>query len=121
MTILTPGLAFISRILAFLGLFLYGAVTSRRLLEQHANVVVPTSLFVVISVVSLPGLITCRVLFRTWKHNREAAKLGARIAPKVKGKWIGNLDILWQMMDNYWTGYPGSVMVFDSKNCAHVE
>ncbi|KAE9407488.1 cytochrome P450 [Gymnopus androsaceus JB14] len=107
MAILTPGLVYISRILAFLGLFSYAAATSRRLLEQHASIVAPTWLFVTVSAVILPGLITCRVLYKDWKLRREAARLGARIAPKWRGSWVGNLDHLRLMMQNFWTGYPG--------------
>lgn len=118
MAILTPGLVYISRILAFLGLFSYAAATSRRLLEQHASIVAPTWLFVTVSAVILPGLITCRVLYKDWKLRREAARLGARIAPKWRGSWVGNLDHLRLMMQNFWTGYPGAFtsMIFRFSN-----
>lgn len=112
MTILTPGVVFISRTLGFLGIFSVGAVTSRHLLEQYASISVPTWLFLTISVTSLPGIITCRILYKDWRDRREAARLGARLAPKMKGKWIGNLDILRDMVNNFWTGYPGTLAIF---------
>jgi hypothetical protein len=35
-----------------------------------------------------------RVQYDDWFHRREAGRLGARLVPRVEGKWIGNLDLL---------------------------
>lgn len=37
---------------------------------------------------------TFRVQYDEWFHSREARRLGARLVPRVEGKWIGNLDLL---------------------------
>jgi hypothetical protein len=33
--------------------------------------------------------------------------MGACPVPKVKGRWLGNLDVLRMMMENWKNGYPG--------------
>lgn len=114
MTFLTPGIIYITRALAFPAFFTVGVVAARRFLETHTNLVLPTWIFVIISVLSLPALITCRILLRDWRQKRDAAAIGARIAPRVKGKWFANLDLLKMMMNNYYKGYPGTFVVMSS-------
>ncbi|KAJ3889160.1 cytochrome P450 monooxygenase pc-1 [Lentinula edodes] len=111
MTFLTPGIIYITRALAFPAFFTVGVVAVRRFLETHTNLVLPTWIFVIISVLSLPALITCRILLRDWRQRRDAAAIGARIAPRVKGKWFANLDLLKMMMNNYYKGYPADGLI----------
>ncbi|KAJ4486551.1 cytochrome P450 [Lentinula edodes] len=111
MTLLTPGIIYITRALAFPAFFTVGVVAVRRFLETHTNLVLPTWIFVIISVLSLPALITCRILLRDWRQRRDAAAIGARIAPRVKGKWFANLDLLKMMMNNYYKGYPADGLI----------
>ncbi|KAF8829968.1 hypothetical protein HHX47_DHR2000231 [Lentinula edodes] len=111
MTFLTPGIIYITRALAFPAFFTVGVVAVRRFLETHTNIVLPTWIFVIISVLSLPALITCRILLRDWRQKRDAAAIGARIAPRVKGKWFANLDLLKMMMNNYYKGYPADGLI----------
>ncbi|KAF5393251.1 hypothetical protein D9757_000767 [Collybiopsis confluens] len=103
--ILTPGLTFIARILAGLGLFALGAVCVRRILDRYA-VFLSNALFLALSAVSIPALFAFLILLRDARHRWHAAALGARMVPKVRGKWIGNLDILKMMLDNHYRGYP---------------
>lgn len=35
-----------------------------------------------------------RIQLDDWLQRREAHRLGARLVPRVQGKWIGNLDLL---------------------------
>ncbi|KAJ7620599.1 cytochrome P450 [Mycena polygramma] len=37
----------------------------------------------------------------------QAKSMGARVAPKVKGKWPGNIDVLRHLLEIYETGYLG--------------
>ncbi|KAJ4490749.1 cytochrome P450 monooxygenase pc-1 [Lentinula aciculospora] len=106
MTIFTPGVVAITRTLALPGIFAVGTVAVRRFLEKYGGLVLPTWLFATIYVLSPPVLITCRILVRDWRQRRDAAALGARIAPRVKGKWFANLGLLKMMMNNYYRGYP---------------
>ena len=36
---------------------------------------------------------------------REAARLGAKPVPRIKGKWPGNIDVLFRMMKAFKTAY----------------
>ncbi|KIK67201.1 hypothetical protein GYMLUDRAFT_37268 [Collybiopsis luxurians FD-317 M1] len=106
MMLVTPGVNFLSRILAILVLFLFSAAAARRFLARYANITLSNSVFLAVTILSLPVLFTGRILLRDLKHKRHAAALGARPVPKVRGKWIGNLDVLKMMMDNFYAGYP---------------
>jgi hypothetical protein len=33
--------------------------------------------------------------------------MGACLVPRVQGRWLGNLDVLRTMMENWRDGYPG--------------
>lgn len=46
-----------------------------------------------------------RVVYSDWVHSREARKLGAVPIRCVTGKWIGNVDILLNMMQSFKTNY----------------
>ncbi|OAX32010.1 hypothetical protein K503DRAFT_654342, partial [Rhizopogon vinicolor AM-OR11-026] len=57
--------------------------------------------------ISLPIGFVLRVLCIDFIHRRQAARMGARLAPLVKGKWFGNLDFLFYMIEQVKNGYPG--------------
>ncbi|KAJ7115327.1 cytochrome P450 monooxygenase pc-1 [Mycena epipterygia] len=40
-------------------------------------------------------------------HERDAQRMCARLAPRLKGKWPGNFDFISKMMRSYETGYLG--------------
>jgi hypothetical protein len=44
--------------------------------------------------ITLVGYNTASNIWRDWKEAREARRLGARIIPRVKTNWPGNVDIL---------------------------
>jgi len=46
-----------------------------------------------------------------FKQRRRAAAIGARIVPRVNGKWPGNVDILIRLLDNWRLGYPSDGFV----------
>ncbi|KAJ6608854.1 cytochrome P450 [Mycena sp. CBHHK59/15] len=41
------------------------------------------------------------------RQSREAEAMGARLAPRAKGKWPGNIDLLRSLLAAYETGYLG--------------
>ena len=55
--------------------------------------------------VSIPIWFTVRVQFREWKHHREAKRLGARLVPRIRGRWPGNVDVLLRIMKSRNTHY----------------
>jgi hypothetical protein len=54
---------------------------------------------------SIPLCFILRVQVIEWKQYREAERLGARMIPRIRGKWPGNLDILWRIMRSTETHY----------------
>ncbi|KAJ3758543.1 cytochrome P450 monooxygenase pc-1 [Lentinula raphanica] len=111
MSFLTPGIVAIARALVFPGLLTAGVVILQRLIGKSTGIILPTWTLISISVFSLPVLSICRIMLKELRQRREAAALGARLAPRVKGKWFANLDVLKMMMDNYHTGYPADGLV----------
>jgi hypothetical protein len=47
--------------------------------------------------------ILCTDLFRKY----EAASMGARPMPVIKGKRFGNIDLMLNLLEHFKTGYPG--------------
>ncbi|KAI0722460.1 cytochrome P450 [Fomitopsis betulina] len=50
------------------------------------------------------------ITFQCWSVFRAAERHGAVVAPKVKGRWFGNLDVLKDVLHSFRTGYPGDVL-----------
>ncbi|CAE6540278.1 unnamed protein product [Rhizoctonia solani] len=60
-------------------------------------------------VISVPLFWGFRNAVRDVMRNREAKRLGARVVPKVKGKWPGNIDLMVKMVKSTRTGYVAEV------------
>ncbi|KAJ6590254.1 cytochrome P450 [Mycena sp. CBHHK59/15] len=75
--------------------------------SRRLGVGVPAWATVFLTVASLPLYVTVRVLLRDIRLRREAAAMGARLAPEVKGKQIGHIDLLKALLMNRRFGYPG--------------
>ncbi|KAF7421181.1 hypothetical protein PC9H_011701 [Pleurotus ostreatus] len=61
---------------------------------------------ILLGVSVFPGYATTRIFWREFKNRREAARLGARTIPKLRGKWIANVDFLQAMSKRVESGYP---------------
>ncbi|KAF7305564.1 Cytochrome P450 [Mycena chlorophos] len=66
-----------------------------------------TGAAILISCATLAVYTLARNQIQCWHQEREAAAIGARLAPRVIGKWPGNLDIMRDVMAMRTTGYPG--------------
>ncbi|KAJ7602447.1 cytochrome P450 [Mycena polygramma] len=75
--------------------------------SKSAGIDIPVFATVLLAVASLPLYVTYRVLRRDARQRREAEAMGARLAPSVRGKWVGNIDWMRQMVHNRVHGYPG--------------
>ncbi|KAF8055213.1 cytochrome P450 monooxygenase pc-1 [Lyophyllum atratum] len=117
MVIVTPGIDFIARHLALFSVPSALFAVCLRTLGTTYNYHIPTWVVVSGSVLFVPLLSTARIIYKTFKDKRRAAALGARLAPTVDGKSIGNIDILSTMRTLWDTGYPadGLVEVFGNK------
>ncbi|KDN35004.1 hypothetical protein RSAG8_11947, partial [Rhizoctonia solani AG-8 WAC10335] len=60
-------------------------------------------------VISVPIFWGFRNTIRDVMRAREAKRLGARIVPKVKGKWPGNIDLLIKLVGSLQSGYVAEV------------
>jgi hypothetical protein len=49
-------------------------------------------------IASVPLWFAIRIQMREWKHRRESERLGARMVPRLRGKWPTNIDILLRIM-----------------------
>ncbi|KAF8314509.1 cytochrome P450 [Clavulina sp. PMI_390] len=66
------------------------ALVSRFLLPQHLTSMYRTLLYLL----ATPLYWTVKIQYGDWVNRGEAKRRGAVLAPEVRGKWFGNLDIL---------------------------
>ncbi|KAJ7644067.1 cytochrome P450 [Roridomyces roridus] len=80
----------------------------RQLTLATYGILIPTWLLVVGSVIGIPLGAALRISLRYLKDSRDAAAMGARLAPTSHtGKLPGNLDLLYRMQAIWKFGYPG--------------
>ncbi|KIY63685.1 cytochrome P450 monooxygenase pc-2 [Cylindrobasidium torrendii FP15055 ss-10] len=61
--------------------------------------------------ISIPVSIAFNVWYGEWRWKREAERMGARLPPRVRGRRLGNLDILRGVMDSFKSGYLADITV----------
>ncbi|KAF9007213.1 CYP63 cytochrome P450 monooxygenase-like protein [Cyathus striatus] len=108
---ITPGIDFFARGAFFLLLRSSGLIA----VERFASLLYTTDLapvwpLFVASLLSFPFEIMIRIIVTEIRHRKEAAAVDARMVPRVKGRWIGNLDVLNGLRTNFWYGYPADDM-----------
>lgn len=102
---LTPGLALLARfaVVVVLPAVLFSTALLR-ILNAHPpmwiRIALPPVLILLYAIV--------QVNVSEFKKDREAARMGARRVPVVKGKWIGNLDVMTELVRVFEEGYPGT-------------
>ncbi|TFK37275.1 cytochrome P450 monooxygenase pc-3 [Crucibulum laeve] len=106
MVLITPGIDFIARSFAVLGVAVATAAGVGSLLASRGIVLSTWSLALGV-VLGLPLLAALRIIKTEISHRRHAAALGSRMVPRAQGAMIGNIDILKSMMENWRSGYPG--------------
>ncbi|KAJ6584881.1 CYP63 cytochrome P450 monooxygenase-like protein [Mycena capillaripes] len=108
-TMIAPGIIYLGRNALMLCIPVACAITViRQLALATFGVVIPTSVLIWVSVASIPGYTTLRLTLKRFHHRREAAAMGARLAPtSSRGRWPGNLDLLMDMQTIWKYGYPG--------------
>lgn len=107
MAVVTPGVDFIVRNLVTLSIPPTLLAVALRALTAAYDLPLPTWLVISGSILSVPLIIAVRIISKSLYEKRRAAALGARLAPQIQGKSIGNFDILGVMRDLWDTGYPG--------------
>ncbi|KAG6826535.1 hypothetical protein H0H92_015433 [Tricholoma furcatifolium] len=111
MAVVTPGIAFITHHLVTVGLpsALFGFILQS--LSNRFGRSLSAWLIVSGSFLFVPTVSAIQIIYKRFDDRRQAAKLGARLAPRIVGKSIGNIDILATMRHLWETGYPGQGLV----------
>ncbi|KAJ7212195.1 cytochrome P450, partial [Mycena pura] len=103
-----PGVVFIARKALVVGVPVASSAALIRKLAVSLGFSIPTWVLLSACAASVPFYTTLRLLLRYLRQRREAATMGARLAPTTTdGKWPGNLDLLLNMMKIWKYGYPG--------------
>lgn len=88
-------------------LFIYA---SAQLLQQFAEISLPTWAIIIAAVCSVPLSSAFRIWSRYWRVSRDARRMGATLPPSWEGKSIGNFDLLQALMQDFKSGYVGEWM-----------
>ncbi|KAF8060193.1 cytochrome P450 monooxygenase pc-1 [Lyophyllum atratum] len=120
MVVVTPGIDFIARNLTLVSVPSALFAICLRALGTRYDYSIPTWAVVAGSVLAVPFLSTMRIVYVSSKNKRRAAALGARLAPTIDGKSIGNIDVLSRLRVLWDTGYPvdGFLEMFGDKGSA---
>jgi hypothetical protein len=81
------------------------SVLLRLLKATDLGVNLPRFLIPLLYVASIPTCLSVRVHFERWQESRAARRMGAKLIPRLKGKWPGNLDILLKLVSAPRKGY----------------
>lgn len=111
MTVITPGIDFLLRgAFSFIAPSVLFAVSLNHIFHLN-DIPVPTVVVVLIGALASPAYAAFKICASDWKARREANRLGARLIPRVKGGFPGNLDVLRNLMQDFETGYIGAYSV----------
>jgi hypothetical protein len=105
----TPGIDFILRTLTRFGLPpILLSVVARALVREYGDYTIPTWVLISASLLSMPLIPITGIVGTRWYNRYHAWKLGARVAPEVRGKRIGNFDVLQMLEDSIQNDYLGA-------------
>ncbi|KAI6122904.1 cytochrome P450 [Pisolithus croceorrhizus] len=104
-----PGFIFIARRLPRLIRLLAFAYASSKVWELVFGKPAPRWLRVSAYLLPVPLALTCNILYTHLRNKREAARRGAVLAPQVKSRWPGGLDVLLAVARGFRKGH----IVFD--------
>ncbi|KAJ6557403.1 cytochrome P450 [Mycena vulgaris] len=105
---IAPGLTYLTQNALLLATPAASGVLLLRQLAASYGILIPTWALICLAGSSIPLYTALRLALKHRHHRREAAALGARLAPtSSNGKWPGNLDLLIEMQKIWKTGYPG--------------
>jgi hypothetical protein len=107
MAFLTPGAIFLSRCLTSLLLPSAVIAGTRFILKTHFGISIPIWALVIGNFLGIPVVIIARLVWDEIYQRRRAAALGARLVPRVVGRWPGNIDVLIDAIEKMRNSYPG--------------
>jgi hypothetical protein len=77
------------------------------ILITQFDILIPMGVLVIGGAFSISFVIIIRVVWDEIYQRRRAAALGARLVPRVAGRWPGNIDVLIDAVDKMRNSYPG--------------
>uniref|UniRef100_A0A0W0FZY7 SET domain-containing protein n=1 Tax=Moniliophthora roreri TaxID=221103 RepID=A0A0W0FZY7_MONRR len=101
-----PGILFLFKLLVLLSIPPIATILFKKLLD-FIDIHIPTWLYILAAALCLPAYAMTASVLKEDRQRREANTMGARLAPKVKGKWPGNVDIIVEALQKFRFGYPG--------------
>jgi hypothetical protein len=104
--VITPGIDFILSALAKYGLPPFVVSAAIRTFSPEGSHMTSTWILVSASAISVPFIVSATIAIKRLRHRYQAWKLGARLAPEVQGRWIGNFDVLATLNDRFENDYP---------------
>ncbi|PCH37762.1 cytochrome P450 monooxygenase pc-3 [Wolfiporia cocos MD-104 SS10] len=102
---LPPGIVFLARLLLLTSVYPVFFFSVVGLVDRFSGIAIPTWLVCLVSAVIIPIIAIVRVYIRRWRINRAAARLGAILPPTWRGKRIGNVDTVAEMLESRKSGY----------------
>ena len=87
------------------------------ILITQFDIFIPMGVLVMGGAFSIFFVIIIRVVWDEIYQRHRAAALGARLVPRVAGRWPGNIDVLRDAVDKMRNSYPGEtspISVIDS-------
>ena len=63
------------------------------------------SVYFPLVLLSIPIAIGLRSQYTLWCQDREAARMGAKVITRVRGRWPGNLDVVLNLLKSFESGY----------------
>ena len=116
---LGPGERLVLHALFVLGKYPALVAATAYILNHYAGWAIPTWVVCAVAIITVPLVISLAIAIRCWIVYRAAERQGAVLAPRWRGRWIGNLDVLRDLLNSFRTGYPGeSAHAVLARGCA---
>ena len=112
MAFLTPGAVFVARCFFYLLFRCTLIVGIRFLLQTQLHILIPTWVLVAGCILSIPAVNISRLVWDEIYQRRRATVLGARLMPRIAGRWPGNIDVLTDAPAKNENSYPGKEWFF---------
>ncbi|KAF7330275.1 hypothetical protein MVEN_02465400 [Mycena venus] len=97
----TPGVRFLARNLLIPAIFIFFA---RRLVNATFGLTVSVQSVLWLSLGGIVAFAVAHTVASSVYQWFQAKSMGARLAPEIKGKWLGNIDVLQHLLDEQETG-----------------
>ncbi|KAJ7227719.1 cytochrome P450 [Mycena haematopus] len=104
---LSPGVKFLARLTTHVFSKPIALGFGVHYISKRVGFDIPVWATILLTVGSFPMYVTYRILRKTARQRREADAMGARLAPTIRAKWLGNIDWMRKMVHLRVNGYPG--------------